>query len=87
MEKLRPEVEAVLKANNIKVDKVDMKRAEGDKGVKVMRYIKQMPDLKVVNVYEDRDTDIEAYERIRSQMPEGVEFNIYLANAWYSCIN
>lgn len=80
MEKLRPEVEAVLKANNIKVDKVDMKRAEGDKGVKVMRYIKQMPDLKVVNVYEDRDTDIEAYERIRSQMPEGVEFNIYLAN-------
>jgi hypothetical protein len=80
MEKLRPQVEAVLKANNIEVDKLDMKRAEGDKGVKVMRYVQQIPDLKVVNVYEDRDIDIEAYERIRNQMPEGVQFNIYLAN-------
>lgn len=80
MEKLRPQVEAVLAANNINVDKVDMKRAEGDKGVKVMRYVQQFPELKIVNVYEDRDVDIEAYERIRPQMPEGVEFNIYLAN-------
>lgn len=80
MEKLRPQVQAVLDANNIVVDKLDMKRAEGDKGVKVMRYIQQMPDLKVVNVYEDRDTDIEAYERIRNQIPKGVEFNVYIAN-------
>jgi len=80
MEKLRPQVEAVLAANNIKVDKVDMKRAEKDKGVKVLRYVQQFPELKIVNVYEDRDVDIEAYERIRPQMPEGVEFNIYLAN-------
>jgi FMN phosphatase YigB (HAD superfamily) len=80
MEKLRPYVQAVLDANNIKADKLDMKRAEGDKGVKVMRYVQKMTDLKVVNVYEDRDIDIEAYERIRNQMPEGVEFNIYLAN-------
>lgn len=80
IEKLRSQVEAVLNANNIKVDKVDMKRAEGDKGVKVMRYVEQLPDLKIVNVYEDRDIDLEAYERIRSQIPEGIEFNIYVAN-------
>jgi hypothetical protein len=80
MEKLRPEVQAVLDANHIVVDKLDMKRAEGDKGVKVMRYVKEMPDLKRINVYEDRDIDIEAYERIRDQMPEGAEFNIYLAS-------
>lgn len=80
IEKLRPQVEAVLNKNGIHVDKLDMKRAEGDKGEKVMRYVQQLPDLKVINVYEDRDTDIESYERIRNQMPEGVEFNIYRAN-------
>lgn len=80
MEKLRPQVEAVLAANHIKVDKVDMKRAEGDKGVKVMRYVQQFPDLKTINVYEDRDTDLASYEVIRSQMPKGIEFNVYVAN-------
>jgi len=80
MEKLRPQVQAVLDANGIKVDKLDMKRAEGNKGVKVLRYVAQMPDLKVINVYEDRDIDLEAYEGIRNQIPEGIEFNIYVAN-------
>lgn len=79
MEKLHPEVQAVLDANNIKVDKLDMKRAEGNKGVKILRYVAQMPDLKEICVYEDRDIDIEAYEGIKNQIPEGITFNIYLA--------
>jgi hypothetical protein len=80
MEKLRSEVQAVLDANNISVDKLDMKRAEGNKGVKVLRYVQQFPDLEEINVYEDRDTDIEAYENIRNKMPEGIIFNIYRAD-------
>ena len=80
MEKLRPQVQAVLDANNIKVDKLDMKRAEGNKGVKILRYIKEFPDLQTINVYDDRDTDIQAYEDIRSQIPEGIEFNVYVAD-------
>lgn len=80
IEKLRPQVEAVLAANKIKVDRVDMKRVEEDKGVKVMRYLQQLPYLKTINVYEDRDTDLASYENIRNQMPEGIEFNLYVAN-------
>jgi len=79
MEKLRPQVEAVLNKNNIVVDKVDMKRAEGNKGVKVLRYIQQFPDLEEINVYEDRDTDIQAYEAIRPQIPKNLMFSIFLA--------
>lgn len=79
MEKLRTEVQAVLDANSISADKLDMKRAEGNKGVKVLRYVQQFPDLEEINVYEDRDIDIEAYENIRNQIPEGIVFNIYLA--------
>lgn len=79
MEKLRPQVQAVLDVNNIKVDKLDMKRAEGNKGTKVLSYVQQLPDLKVINVYDDRDIDLEAYEGIRNQLPTGIEFNIYRA--------
>jgi hypothetical protein len=79
IEKLRPQVQAVLDKNNIVADKLDMKRVEGDKGKKLLRYIQEFPDLKVVNVYDDRDIDIQAYEAIRSQIPKGIEFNIYLA--------
>jgi hypothetical protein len=79
MEKLRPEVEAVLKTNNIVVDKLVMKRAEGNKGIKILRYVAQMPDLEEISVFEDRDTDIEAYEGIKNQIPEGITFNIYFA--------
>jgi hypothetical protein len=80
MEKLRPQVEAILDINHIHVDKVDMKRSEKSKGEKLLRYVNQLPDLVKINVYEDRDTDIESYEAIRNQIPEGIEFNIYRAN-------
>lgn len=80
MEKLRTQVQAILDKNDISVDKLDMKRAEGDKGIKVLRYVQQFPDLVEINVYEDRDTDIQSYENIRNQIPEGITFNIYLAS-------
>jgi len=81
MEKLRPQVQAILDANNIHVDKLDMRRKEHDKGIKILRYINEFPELKTINVYDDRDTDIAAYKNISSQMPEGIEFNIYLAES------
>ena len=80
MEKLRPEVQAVLDKNDITVDKLDMKRAEGDKGKKILRYIQEFPDLVEISVFDDRDTDIQSYENIRNEIPEGITFNIYLAN-------
>lgn len=81
MEKLRPQVQAVLDKNDITVDKLDMKRAEGDKGKKILRYIQEFPELIEISVFDDRDTDIQSYENIRNQIPEGITFNIYLANS------
>jgi hypothetical protein len=80
MEKLRAEVQAVLDANEIVVDKLDMKRAEGDKGIKVLRYLSAFPTLEEINVYEDRDIDFEAYERIKTKLPGDITFNIYKAD-------
>lgn len=80
MEKLRPQVEAVLIKNKIHADKVDMKRSERTKGQKILDYIDRLSDLVEVNVFEDRDTDIETYQAIKNQIPENITFNIFQAN-------
>jgi hypothetical protein len=79
-EKLRPLVQAVLDKNSIHVDKLDMQRGAKTKGQKILDYVIKFPDLKEINVYDDRDTDITSYEGIRNSLPEGIKFNIYVAN-------
>jgi hypothetical protein len=79
-EKLRPLIQKILEVNNIRVDKLDMQRDQRTKGQKILDYTKKFPDLREINVYDDKDSDIISYEGIRSSLPEGIKFNIYLAN-------
>ncbi len=79
MEKLRPQVQAILDKNNIRVDKLDMKKSEKTKGEKILDYLKMFPDLKEINVYDDREVDIVSYKGIRNILPNDITFNIYVA--------
>lgn len=79
MDRLRPYVQAVLDANDIKVDKLDMKTIEKSKGEKILDYIKEFPELEEIDVYDDRDSDIQSYKSIVNQIPKNITFNIYLA--------
>jgi hypothetical protein len=80
IEKLRSNVQNVLDINNIRVDKLDMKRDERTKGQKILDYIKNFPDLIEINVYEDKEDQINSYKEIKNQIPENIKFNIYIAN-------
>jgi len=79
MEKLRPQLEKVLDANNVHADAVDMKRNELTKGEKILKYVSHLPDLVEISVYEDREGDIASYKAVRDRIPEGIVFNIYMA--------
>jgi len=79
-EKLQPEVQAVLDANHIVVDKLDMKRSEKTKGEKILEYIHEFPELKQIDVFDDRESDILDYKEIRSQIPEHIRFRIFQAD-------
>jgi hypothetical protein len=79
-EKLRPYVQAVLDANHIHVDKLDMKDGWKDKGQKILDYIRQFPDLVEVSVYDDMEEHIVAYNSIREQIPNNITFNVYSVN-------
>lgn len=80
MEKLRPQVQAVLDANDIHVDKLDMKYNWKNKGEKILDYINEFPELEEINVYDDMEKHIQAFEEIKNQIPEHITFNIYKAD-------
>lgn len=80
MEKLRPQVQAVLDKNNIHVDKLDMKYDWKDKGRKILDYIQKFPDLEEINVYDDMEEHIIAYNTIKDTIPKNITFNIYHSN-------
>jgi hypothetical protein len=79
-EKLRPSLQAVLDINMINVDKVDMKTIELTKGDRILEYLKKYPELEEINVYDDRDSDIESYMQTIPLIPQGIVFNIYHAD-------
>lgn len=78
---LRPEVQAILDKNNIHVDGLEMHGDDDlpDKGAKILRFSRYMPDLEEISVYDDRNTDIESYKGIIDELPENITFNIYVA--------
>ena len=80
MEKLRPQFEDILDKNRIRVDKLDMQKDNRSKGQKILDYIKEFPELKQIDVYDDRDKEIESYRSIVNQIPEHITFNIFFVN-------
>jgi tRNA nucleotidyltransferase (CCA-adding enzyme) len=82
IEKLRSQVEEILKRGGVHVNRLDMKNGDNDldKGQKVLNYLKEFPNVQEINVYEDRDVELEAYNAIKNQIPKNVGFNIYFAD-------
>ena len=79
-EKLRPYVQAVLDKNNILVDKLDMKHGWMNKGQKILKYSQEFPELTEINVYDDMNEHINAYQEIKNQIPEHITLNIYYSD-------
>lgn len=81
LEKLRPQVEKILSDNGIVVDDVLLKRGNETKGDVILSYLKKMPDLKKIDVYDDfaggEERKIKEFTNIINQIPEDIEYNIY----------
>lgn len=78
--KLRAQVQAVLDANDIKVDRLDMKAGRKTKGEKILDYLNDMPELKEILVYDDQEKHLDSYRNIKDKLPKGVELNIFKAD-------
>ena len=78
MEKLRPEVENILKINGINVDEVNLKNSHQTKGQKILEYVPKFPDLERIDVYDDNyEREITSFLSIKDSIPENIRFNIF----------
>lgn len=84
IEKLRPELENILNRNNIHVDEVILKRGNEDKGDVIMKYVNNNPDIEQIDVYDDfdggMDHKIQEFMKIKNQLPEKIDYNIFCVN-------
>ena len=81
MEKLRPEVENILKLNNIVVDDVILKHGNEGKGDIILKIENYNQDLKEIVVYDDfmdkNPEKIAEYTKIKDKLSDDVQYHIF----------
>ena len=81
LEKLRPEVEKIMKKHNINVDAIVMKSGPIDKGDILLNYAKNNSDLEEITIYDDfangQKHKIEELTKIKEILPNNIQYNIY----------
>ncbi len=81
IEKLRPELENILKLNNIHVDDLITKKDSDDKGDVILKIATYNPDLQEIDVYDDfagkMPNKIAEYTKISDKLPDNVQYNIF----------
>lgn len=84
MEKLRPELENILRLNGIVVDELITKKGSADKGDVILRIENYNQDLKEIVVYDDfaggMQNKIAEYTKIKDKLSDDVEYIIYFVD-------
>jgi len=78
MERLRPQLEAVLNSIGLRFDELILKKDEISKGQVVLDEIAKYSDVIGVDVYDDNyEREIISYKSIINDVPENIQFNIF----------
>ena len=81
VERLRPQVENVLKLNNISVDDVLLKNSNEDKGDIILKISVYNPDLREIVVYDDfmekNEAKIQEYIKITDELSPEIQYTLY----------
>ena len=81
LEKLRSQVEAILKAKGIPYNKLVMNSTgKMDKGNVIIHYMQKFPELEEIDVYDDMQNKLdklEEYTTIRNNLPDTIDYKIY----------
>ena len=84
MERLRPQIENILKLNNIVVDDIILKEGGEGKGDILLKIARYNPDLEEIVVYDDfmdkNEAKIAEYTKIKDLLPENIKYTLYYVN-------
>jgi len=79
-EKLRSEVQVIMDKHGIDVELEMFSNDNRTKGDKIIELLDWYPDLEEINVYDDRQKEIDRYLAVKDKIPEYITFNIYVAD-------
>ena len=77
MEKLKSAVVDLLNNLNIKIDDITLKK-DTEKDERIKNYISFFPNLKEVDIYDDREKEFKLFIPLKKELEEnGIKVNIY----------
>ena len=78
LERLRPQLTAILDSIGLHFDELILKKDERSKGQVVLDEIAKYPDVERVDVYDDNyEREITSFKSVRNDIPENIQFNIF----------
>jgi len=80
MKKLEPQLEKILKINNIQVDELNTKIGNKRKDQRILEYLEKFPNVEQIDVYDDMEDQITTLKGLAQVLPENIEYNIYKAD-------
>lgn len=78
MKKLKPQIELILDNHNIVFDDLSLKKgSDGDKDDRIKTYLDKFPDVETINIYDDREKEINIFKNLKSEIGNKYQINIY----------
>jgi len=76
--KIIPAIEKILQKYNIKVDEISANSgADKDKDLRIKRFLQKFPNVKEVDVYDDREKEFKILLPLRDELADVVRINVY----------
>jgi hypothetical protein len=77
LKKLTPEIENILQQNGLSVDEISTVNDGGEKDLRIKNFLKRFPDVKEVDVYDDRDKEFNVLLPLKNELTDVVDINVY----------
>ena len=79
LKKLQPYLEEILNKHNIVFDDLSLKQGGGEKDDRIREYLTRFPDVTTINVYDDRDKEMEVFSKMKDELGDLYQINVYRA--------
>lgn len=75
--KLKDYVLNILNENNIEFDEYSFKKGKEEKTDRILSFLKKYPNVKIINLYDDRDKEISLFKKFREEYGDKYIINIF----------
>jgi len=80
IERLKPDIENVLKNYGIFLNELNLKKNNLEKDERILEYINKFPNIKDIDIYDDREKELIIFKNFKEKYRDKFNVNIYMVN-------